>query len=64
MTIEFICIDCEARVYDAGTDVVPSPARCSVCGWIASIPEPGEREAVRSALLRRGVIPVTISATP
>lgn len=49
MPVEFVCVDCQGQVFDAGTNTVPDPPVCHTCQWISTIAE-ADREAVRAHL--------------
>ena len=48
--IEYDCQDCGAHVYAFGRPPVPGKDRCAGCQWIAAIPDPAHRAALRSQL--------------
>ena len=49
MPVEFVCVDCDTRVYSAGAEIVPEPARCFGCAFIAEQPE-ADRAQLRRLL--------------
>lgn len=48
--VEYVCQDCKVPVFAFGISVAPSPPRCSVCAWLAEVPDPAERAALRASL--------------
>ena len=44
---EWDCIDCGVHVYAMGHVPTPQPERCAVCQWLAEVPDPADREAMR-----------------
>jgi hypothetical protein len=61
MTVEFDCVDCGWHVVDVAGIRGPR-ARCLSCEWLAEIPEPADREALR-AFLRATPLPSDAPAT-
>lgn len=52
---EFDCRDCGVRVVLPGLPPVPGE-RCSNCQWIAAIPDPRHRLALRAQLIEHAAI--------
>jgi hypothetical protein len=55
----FVCKDCGAAVFDA---LGETRERCYPCQWVADIPDPTERAAIRAWLIEVGAI--EMRATP
>ena len=51
----YSCIDCGVTVSAFGPAPVPGE-RCTGCQWVAAIPDPGHRAALRSQLVVHAVI--------
>ena len=54
-SLEFECTDCGLLVISIGPQHDPG-RRCAGCQWLATLPDPVDREALRAALLERGII--------
>jgi hypothetical protein len=52
---EYDCIDCGVHVVQIAPPPVPG-SRCAGCQWIAAIPDPAHRAALRAQLIEHAVI--------
>jgi len=48
----FVCRDCGFTIHNMAMAAPPEHGRCLTCNFIASIPDPEEREEMRARLLQ------------